>query len=96
MSTQAAYQIAKEQYAKIGVDTDAVLERLKQIKVSIHCWQGDDIAGFLFQDNALTGGIQVTGNYPGRACRTLKRRFPVSPEHINLTSTLSMRTLMKK
>ena len=39
MSTQAAYQIAKEQYAKIGVDTDAVLERLKQIKVSIHCWQ---------------------------------------------------------
>ncbi|MBC8609597.1 L-rhamnose isomerase [uncultured Ruminococcus sp.] len=74
MSTQAAYQIAKEQYAKIGVDTDAVLERLKQIKVSIHCWQGDDIAGFLFQDNALTGGIQVTGNYPGRACTVAQLR----------------------
>ena len=62
-----AYELAKEQYAAIGVDTEKAMEQLKQIKVSLHCWQGDDINGFLFQDNALTGGIQVTGNYPGKA-----------------------------
>lgn len=64
---QKAYELAKQQYASIGVDTEKAMEQLKQIKVSLHCWQGDDISGFLFQDNALTGGIQVTGNYPGKA-----------------------------
>ena len=49
-----AYELAKEQYAAIGVDTEKAMEQLKQIKVSLHCWQGDDINGFLFQDNALT------------------------------------------
>lgn len=67
MSTEKAYQLAKEKYAEIGVDTDKVLEKLKDIKISIHCWQGDDIDGFLFKDVALSGGIQTTGNYPGKA-----------------------------
>ena len=60
------YQIAKERYAKIGICTEAAIEKLKDIAVSIHCWQGDDVAGF---ENAgeLSGGIQVTGNYPGKA-----------------------------
>ena len=66
MSTQKAYELAKEVYASIGVDTDAAIERIKNIPVSINCWQGDDVQGFLFK-NALSGGIQTTGNYPGKA-----------------------------
>lgn len=67
MNTQKAYELAKEQYAKIGVDTDAVLKKLSDIKISMHCWQGDDVNGFLFKDIELSGGIQTTGNYPGKA-----------------------------
>ena len=66
MKTEQAYLLAKEQYAKIGVDTDKALAKLKDIKISMHCWQGDDVLGFL-SDGELTGGIQTTGNYPGRA-----------------------------
>ncbi len=61
-----AYELAKEAYAAIGVDTDSVLEQLDKIVVSIHCWQGDDVLGFEGATE-LTGGIQTTGNYPGRA-----------------------------
>ena len=60
------YESAKEMYAKIGVDTDLAIEKLKNIPVSLHCWQGDDVKGF-DTDGPLTGGIQTTGNYPGRA-----------------------------
>lgn len=60
------YESAKELYAKIGVDTDKAIETLKNIPVSLHCWQGDDVKGF-DQDGPLTGGIQTTGNYPGAA-----------------------------
>lgn len=67
MKTEKAYLLAKEQYAKIGVDTDAVLERLQNVVISMHCWQGDDVNGFLFKDIELSGGIQTTGNYPGKA-----------------------------
>ncbi|MGI5958207.1 MAG: L-rhamnose isomerase [Massiliimalia sp.] len=66
-SIQKAYELAKEAYAQMGVDTDAAIEAVKNIKISMHCWQGDDVNGFLFQDIALSGGIQTTGNYPGRA-----------------------------
>lgn len=61
-----AYEIAKEEYEKLGVDVELALERLKNIPVSMHCWQGDDVKGF-DQDRPLTGGIQTTGNYPGKA-----------------------------
>ena len=61
-----AYGLAKEKYAAIGIDTDAVIEKLKALDVSVHCWQGDDVKGFDF-DGELSGGIQTTGNYPGRA-----------------------------
>lgn len=61
------YQLAKEKYSKIGVDVDSVLEKLKQIKISVHCWQGDDVKGFAAPNQELTGGISVTGNYPGAA-----------------------------
>ncbi len=60
------YESAKEMYAAIGVDTDAAIEKLKDIPVSLHCWQGDDVTGF-DHDGPLTGGIQTTGNYPGKA-----------------------------
>ncbi len=73
MKTEKAYLLAKEQYAKIGVDTDKALEQLKNIKISMHCWQGDDVLGFL-SDGELTGGIQTTGNYPGRATNPTELR----------------------
>ena len=60
------YVIAKEKYAALGIDTEAVIEKLREIPVSLHCWQGDDVAGFDFK-GALSGGIQTTGNYPGKA-----------------------------
>ena len=61
-----AYMLAKERYAALGVDTETVLETLKNVTVSVHCWQGDDVVGFDAKE-ALSGGIQTTGNYPGKA-----------------------------
>ena len=61
-----AYELARARYVQIGVDTDAAIEKLKTIPVSLHCWQGDDVTGF-DHDGPLTGGIQTTGNYPGKA-----------------------------
>ena len=63
-----SYNEAREKYAKLGVDTDAAIARLKSVPVSLHCWQGDDVRGFdTDPSKPLTGGIQTTGNYPGRA-----------------------------
>ena len=66
MTEKERYESAKELYKKIGVDTDAAIAKLKEIPVSLHCWQGDDVIGF-DHDGPLTGGIQTTGNYPGKA-----------------------------
>lgn len=66
-SVQRSYEDAKQLYAKHGIDVDAVLESLANIKISMHCWQGDDVRGFLNREQDLTGGISVTGNYPGAA-----------------------------
>ena len=60
------YESAKELYAKFGIDTEDALRKLSDITVSVHCWQGDDVGGF-DGDDALSGGIQTTGNYPGKA-----------------------------
>ena len=69
MNTQhilTSYQIAKERYAALGIDTDKAIETLEKTPISLHCWQTDDVMGF--ESNAgLSGGIQTTGNYPGRA-----------------------------
>ena len=62
-----SYEIAKERYAAIGVDTDKALSQIGQVSISLHCWQADDVHGFENLGSSLTGGIQVTGNYPGRA-----------------------------
>ena len=61
-----SYIEAKEKYAKYGIDTEKALETLKNVSISVHCWQGDDVVGFDSAE-ALSGGIQATGNYPGRA-----------------------------
>jgi len=61
-----AYEAAKAKYASLGINTDEVIAKLKEIPVSMHCWQGDDVRGFDC-DTELSGGIQTTGNYPGRA-----------------------------
>lgn len=62
------YDLAREQYAETGVDTEAALRVLSSVSLSLHCWQGDDVGGFERADASLGGGgIQVTGNYPGKA-----------------------------
>lgn len=66
MTNKERYEAAKERYQALGVDTDTAMESLKNIPISMHCWQGDDVGGFE-GDGELTGGIQATGNYPGKA-----------------------------
>ena len=66
-NTQQSYQLARERYATLGVDTEKVLKVLAKVPVSLHCWQGDDVGGFENFGGTLTGGIVATGNYPGKA-----------------------------
>ena len=77
------YSEAKERYAAIGVDTEKALETLKNTPISIHCWRGDDVVGFDSKE-ALSGGIQTTGNYPGKA-RTPKELMNDIDEVLKLT-----------
>ncbi len=62
-----AFALAREQYAALGVDVDTAVARLSEIAISLHCWQGDDVAGFENTGQAIGGGLAVTGSYPGRA-----------------------------
>jgi L-rhamnose isomerase len=64
---RTAYEIAKERYASLGVNTEEALIALDQVAISLHCWQGDDVGGFENPGGELTGGIAATGNYPGKA-----------------------------
>lgn len=68
INIEKAYELAREQYAAIGVDTEKAIERMNEVVISLHCWQTDDVGGFETPDAALSGGgIQATGNYPGKA-----------------------------
>lgn len=67
MTIKEQYETAKQAYANWGIDVDAALETLKKVPISIHCWQGDDIGGFEVNKSELSGGIDITGNYPGKA-----------------------------
>ncbi len=67
MNIKEKYELAKEEYEKWGIDVDKILEELNKVKISIHCWQGDDVTGFEVSQNKLSGGIAATGNYPGKA-----------------------------
>jgi len=64
---EQSYQLAKQRYAELGIDTDAALNLLSKIKISLHCWQGDDVGGFESSGGLTDGGILATGNYPGKA-----------------------------
>lgn len=92
-----AYELAKKEYEQIGIDTEAALECLSDIPVSIHCWQGDDVVG-LDGGGALSGGIQTTGNYPGRArnfeelTADIKKAFSLMPgkKRLNLHASYAI------
>ncbi len=62
-----AFDLAAERFAAVNVDVNSALEKLQKISLSLHCWQADDVTGFENPDGSLSGGIQVTGNYPGKA-----------------------------
>jgi L-rhamnose isomerase len=66
-SVNGAYRLARDRYREAGVNTDEALQKLAQIPISLHCWQGDDVGGFENQGADLGGGLAVTGNYPGKA-----------------------------
>lgn len=66
-TVQSAYELAKERYAALGVNTDTVMNQLQKISLSLHCWQADDVTGFENPNATLSGGIQATGNYPGKS-----------------------------
>jgi L-rhamnose isomerase len=67
LAVQEAYALAKARYATLGVDVEAALDRLRDVPISLHCWQGDDVGGFENAGEGLGGGLAVTGNYPGKA-----------------------------
>lgn len=64
---ESRYESARARYEELGIDVERALNTLAQVPISIHCWQGDDVLGFESRGEALSGGIQTTGNYPGRA-----------------------------
>ncbi|CAI1880018.1 L-rhamnose isomerase [Serratia fonticola] len=66
-SIDQAWELAKQRFAAVGVDVEAAISAMETLPVSMHCWQGDDVAGFENPEGSLTGGIQATGNYPGKA-----------------------------
>ena len=76
MSEQVAqmYELARERYAELGVDTEAAMQTLANVAISLHCWQGDDVGGFEDPDRGLSGGIMATGNYPGKARTAVELR----------------------
>lgn len=91
---------AKEKYAAIGVDAEAALQKLSDVRISMHCWQGDDVLGF--DSDSLTGGIATTGNYPGRArnpeelMADIKKALSYIPGHHKLNLHASYRITEEK
>ena len=91
------YELAKAEYAKYGVDTEKAIEQLAGIPISVHCWQGDDVVG-LDGGGSLSGGIQTTGNYPGRArnfdelTADIKKAFSLMPgnKRLNLHASYAV------
>ncbi len=73
-NVQQTYQLAQQQFADIGVDTETALNLLDKLPISMHCWQGDDVGGFEKEAGSLTGGIQATGNYFGKARSAVELR----------------------
>ena len=95
MNIERNLEIAREAYAKLGVDVDAAIKYAAEAPVSIHCWQGDDVSGFEAPDGELTGGIQSTGNYPGKARNLdeLRRDFEFANKLIPGKKKLSLHAI---
>ncbi len=74
---QKAFELAKAQYAELGVDVEEAMKKLEKFPISLHCWQADDVGGFESPDAGLSGGIQATGNYPGKARNIVEHRKDV-------------------
>lgn len=74
---QKAFELAKAQYAELGVDVEDAMKKLENFPISLHCWQADDVGGFESSDTELSGGIQATGNYPGKARNIEEHRMDV-------------------
>ena len=97
------YQLAKKEYEKYGIDTESAIAKLKDIPVSIHCWQGDDVIG-LDGGGSLSGGIQTTGNYPGRARNfeelkaDIKKAFALMPgkKRLNLHASYAVGAIVDR
>ena len=91
------YEYAKDLYAKIGIDTEEAIKKLSALPISMHCWQGDDVVGFDSKE-ALSGGIQTTGNYPGKATRLVQlspaRRSSIFTRAMQFLKTVSLMTEM--
>lgn len=93
------YDDAKKEYAKYGVDAETAIKKLREIPISVHCWQGDDVIGF-DGGGAVSGGIQTTGNYPGRARNfdelkaDMKKAFSLMPgtKRLNLHASYAILT----
>jgi L-rhamnose isomerase len=90
-----SYDLAQERYAALGVNTDAALQRLATIPISLHCWQGDDVGGFESPDGELGGGLAVTGNHPGKArnATELRRDLDVAYRMIPGTHRLNLHAI---
>ena len=96
MTTQLeqAWELAKQRFAAVGIDVEEALRQLDRLPVSMHCWQGDDVSGFENPEGSLTGGIQATGNYPGKARNASELRADLEqamrlipgPKRLNLLS----------
>lgn len=82
MTTQLeqAWELAKQRFAAVGIDVEEALRQLDRLPVSMHCWQGDDVSGFENPEGSLTGGIQATGNYPGKARNLLFAMVEIESE----------------
>ena len=80
MVKKIVYEHAKAQYEKWGISVNEAFDLLRKVPISIHCWQGDDIGGFEVNQQELTGGINVTGNYPGKATTPEQLRSDIEKE----------------
>lgn len=84
------YEVAKEYYARYGIDVDKMIEICDKTPISMHCWQGDDVAGFEKKEGGLTGGIQATGNYPGAARNAADLRADIEKAMSYIPGTLKV------
>ena len=89
MTIRESFELAKKQYEEWGIQVDQMLETLQNIPISIHCWQGDDISGFEVNKSELSGGIDVTGNYPGKARTPEELRNDLDDANIEINDLFS-------